>query len=53
MSAIKVGRKCVLTKGRRAGREVEITEVIDSSFVKVKDAKGKVRKANISHLEPM
>ncbi len=53
MSAIKVGRKCVLTRGRRAGTEVEITEVLDSNFVKVKDSKGKARKANISHLEPL
>jgi|YelNatPaOPRAMG01_1025707.scaffolds.fasta_scaffold05515_7 large subunit ribosomal protein L14e len=53
MSVIKVGRKCVLTRGRRAGREVEIVEVIDSNFVKVKDAKGKIRRANVSHLEPL
>jgi large subunit ribosomal protein L14e len=53
MSAIKVGRKCVLTRGRRAGREVEIVEVIDANFVKVKNEKGKTRKANILHLEPL
>lgn len=53
MSAIKVGRKCVLTKGRRAGKEVEIVELIDANFVKVKDSKGKTRKANVSHLEPL
>lgn len=50
-SAIKPGKKAVLTRGRRAGREVVITEVVDKNFVKVKDAKGKERKCNIMHLE--
>ncbi len=51
MNAIQAGRKAVLTKGRRAGEQVEVTEVVDDVYVKVKTAKGKTRKANVMHLE--
>lgn len=50
-SAIKPGKKAILTRGRRAGREVTIIEVVDKNFVKVKDSKGKERRCNITHLE--
>ena len=53
MTAIQVGAKCILTTGRRAGSEVEITELVDKTFVKVKDKKGKVRRSNVMHLEPI
>ncbi|MFQ5406156.1 MAG: 50S ribosomal protein L14e [Candidatus Micrarchaeia archaeon] len=52
MGAIKEGTKAVLTRGRRAGNQVEIVKVIDVNFVEVKDAKGKQRRCNIHHLEP-
>jgi large subunit ribosomal protein L14e len=51
MPAIEVGRKCLLTAGRRRGEEVTITKVIDNNFVMVKGAK-KERKVSVSHLDP-
>lgn len=51
MAAIQVGRKCVKIKGRKTGQTVEVTKVIDSNFVEVKDEKGKVKRCNILHLE--
>ena len=39
--------------GRRSGEEVTITKLIDENFVMVKDAKGKEKRVNISHLEPV
>lgn len=53
MTAIKVGSKCILTTGRRSGEEVEILEIIDKNFVKVKNKKGKERRCNVMHLEPI
>lgn len=52
MAAIEKGRVCMLKLGKNAGEQVTITEVIDKNYVMVKGAKGKERKANISHLEP-
>ncbi len=53
MSAIEVGRKCVKTRGRKAGESVTIVKVLDSNFVEVRDAKGKVKRCNVQHLEPL
>ncbi len=53
MAAIQVGRKCVKTKGRKAGEQVEIVKVIDRNFVEIKDEKGKVKRCNATHLEPL
>ena len=53
MSSIQIGRKCVKTKGRKAGQTVTITKVIDNNFVEVNDAKGKTKKCNVMHLEPI
>ncbi|MFH0836298.1 MAG: 50S ribosomal protein L14e [Candidatus Micrarchaeota archaeon] len=53
MAAIEVGRKAVLLKGRRAGQQVKITKVIDKNFVEVTGEKGKARKCNVLHLEPL
>ncbi len=53
MAAIEVGRKCVKLAGRDAGEEVTVTQVIDKSFVKIKDTKGKESKCNARHLEPV
>lgn len=46
------GVKAIVCAGRRAGNPVEVTEVVDNNFVKVKNAKGKERKMNILHLQP-
>ncbi|MBI5229140.1 50S ribosomal protein L14e [Candidatus Micrarchaeota archaeon] len=53
MPAIEVGRKCVKTKGRKGGQTVTVTKVIDQNFVEVRDEKGKVKRCNIQHLEPL
>lgn len=53
MAAIEVGRVCILKFGKNAGEQVTITKVVDSNFVMVKGAKGKERKTNISHIEPV
>ncbi len=56
MSAIEVGRICVKTSGREAGRKCVIVEIIDKNFVLVtgpKDVTGvRRRRCNIKHLEP-
>ncbi len=55
MPAIEVGRLCVKTRGREAGRKCVIVEIIDDNFVVItgpKDVSGvKRRRANINHIE--
>ncbi|MFH0712989.1 MAG: 50S ribosomal protein L14e [Candidatus Micrarchaeota archaeon] len=53
MSSIQVGRKCIKTKGRKTGETVTITKLIDKNFVEVTDSKGKAKKCNAMHLEPI
>ena len=53
MSAIEVGRKCVKTRGRKTGETVTVVKLIDANFVDVRDSKGKVKRCNILHLEPL
>ncbi len=53
MAAISVGRKCVKLAGNDAGSEVTVTKLIDSNFVEIKNAKGKLQRCNVKHLEPM
>ncbi|MCS7365105.1 MAG: 50S ribosomal protein L14e [archaeon GB-1867-035] len=56
MAAIEIGRICVKTRGREAGRKCVIVDLIDDRYVLVtgpKDVSGvKRRRANIKHLEP-
>jgi ribosomal protein L14E/L6E/L27E len=52
MAFIEAGKACVITKGRRRGRKVTISKVVDDRFVVVKDEKGKERKASVMHLMP-
>lgn len=51
-----VGRICVKTAGREAGRKCVIVDIIDENFVLVTGPKPltgvKRRRANIKHLEP-
>ena len=53
MPAMQIGRECVKTSGRKAGEKMTVVKVIDSNYVEVKDAKGKVKKCNVKHLEPV
>lgn len=56
MPAIEVGRICVKTLGREAGKKCVIVDIIDKNFVLITGPKefSKVRRrrANIKHLEP-
>ncbi len=56
LTAIEVGRICVKTYGREAGKKCVIVDVIDKNFVLVTGPKSinrvKRRKANVSHIEP-
>ena len=57
MPAIEVGRICVKTAGREAGKHCVILEVIDKNFVLItgpKEVTGiKRRRTNINHLKPL
>lgn len=44
MAAIEVGRKCIKTAGREAGKECEIVAIIDENFVEVK---GEIGRAHV------
>lgn len=56
LTAIEVGRICVKTNGREAGKKCVIVDVIDKNFVLVTGPKSinkvKRRKANVNHVEP-
>ena len=56
MPAIEVGRICVKTLGREAGKKCVIVDVVDKNFVLITGPKTvsgiKRRRANISHIEP-
>jgi len=49
---IEVGRLCVKTAGRDAGKKCVITEVVDEKFVMI-DGETRRRKCNAKHLEPL
>ncbi len=56
MTAIQIGRICVKTLGREAGRKVAIVDLINSNYVLVtgpKELSGvRRRRVNIGHIEP-
>jgi len=47
---IEIGRLCVKTAGRDAGKEALIVEVLDKNFVLI-DGNTRRRKTNVDHLE--
>ena len=55
MKVIEVGRICVKTRGREAGRKCVIVDIIDENFVLITGPKQltgvKRRRANIDHIE--
>ncbi|MEM0340255.1 MAG: 50S ribosomal protein L14e [Acidilobaceae archaeon] len=57
MPLIEVGRICVKTRGREAGRKCVIIDIIDNNFVLVTGPKSvsgvKRKRCNISHIEPL
>jgi large subunit ribosomal protein L14e len=56
LAAMEVGRICVKTVGREAGKKCIIVEIVDKNFVLITGPKTvsgiKRRRANINHLEP-
>ncbi|MCY0873361.1 MAG: 50S ribosomal protein L14e [Acidianus infernus] len=56
MPAIEVGRICVKTRGKDAGKKCVIVDIIDNNFVLVTGPKKitgvKRKRSNILHLEP-
>lgn len=56
MSVIEIGRVCVKTKGREAGKRCVVVDIIDKNFVIASGPKEltgvKRRRVNINHLEP-
>ncbi|HDI52830.1 MAG TPA: 50S ribosomal protein L14e [Candidatus Bathyarchaeota archaeon] len=57
MPLIEVGRVCIKTRGREAGRRCVIVDIIDRNFVLItgpRDVTGvRRRRANIDHLKPL
>jgi len=56
LPAIEVGRICVKTLGREAGKKCVIVDIVDKNFVLITGPKAitgiKRRRANINHLLP-
>jgi len=56
MCAMEVGRICIKTAGREAGKRCVIVDIIDKNFVLITGPESKTgvkrRRANIKHLEP-
>lgn len=55
MAVIEIGRICVKTRGREAGRKCVIVDIIDPNFVLITGPKNisgvKRRRVNIDHIE--
>lgn len=49
---MEVGRICVKTAGRDAGKKCIIIEVLDKNFVMI-DGETRRKKCNVKHLEPL
>lgn len=56
MPAIEVGRVCIKTRGREAGKRCIIVDIIDKNYVLITGPKNitgvRRRRANINHLKP-
>jgi large subunit ribosomal protein L14e len=52
MELFEVGRVCIKTSGRHAGKYVVVVEKIDKNYVMV-NGEGKKKKSNLKHLEPL
>lgn len=50
---IEVGRVCVKTAGREAGKRVVVMDILDKNFVLIAGIGVKRRRCNIAHLEPL
>ena len=53
MSVYDIGRVCIKTLGREAGRYCVVVEVIDKNYVLIDGLNVRRRRANYKHLEPI
>jgi large subunit ribosomal protein L14e len=57
VSAIQIGRICIKTKGREAGKKCIIIDIIDKSFLLITGPKAlsgvKRRRVNLNHVRPL
>ncbi|KKK45395.1 hypothetical protein LCGC14_0786870 [marine sediment metagenome] len=53
MSVYDLGRICVKTMGREAGRHCVIVDIIDKNYLLVDGLKVKRRRVNFNHIEPL
>lgn len=52
MGAIEVGRVCIKTTGREAGKKAVVVKVVDKNFAIIDGKRIKRRKCNVIHLFP-
>ncbi len=52
MSAIEVGRVCIKTTGREAGKKIVVVKVVDKNFAIIDGKTIRRRKCNVMHLFP-
>ena len=53
MSVYDIGRVCVKTTGREAGKYCVVVDVIDKNYVLIDGLNVRRRRANYKHLEPI
>ncbi len=53
MSAYDIGRVCIKTLGREAGKYCVVVEIIDKNYVLIDGLNVRRRRANYKHLEPI
>lgn len=52
MSVYDIGRVCIKTKGREAGKYCVIVDIIDKNYLLVDGLKVRRRRTNYNHIEP-
>ena len=53
MGAFDIGRVCLKTAGRHAGKKVVIVSELENNYVTIDGPKIKRKRCNIAHLEPL
>ena len=53
MSAYDIGRLCVKTTGREAGKYCVIVEIIDKNYLLIDGLQVRRRRVNYNHVEPL
>jgi large subunit ribosomal protein L14e len=53
MSVYDIGRVCVKTTGREAGRYCVVVDIIDKNYILIDGLNVRRRQANYKHLEPI